>query len=570
MTHYDVIIGMRYIIKISDGYEHLCAEKGVPKIFKGIATAKTIQAVLINNSFWLPISGITMTEDIYLTGDAYKEKEGIPDLPITVLAQWEHQKKTTAFIRANGSGLVFLGMGTGKTKCTVDIAYNDPNCKAILIVCPKSLPPTWRSEFLKHAKEPERFELITRYPSAWTVKKRAAYYKERVDIALGSGKIPVVTVNYDVVYHEEMFDFIMGVPWSHIVCDESQKIKSPTGKTSKAMWQIGDKFDGKAMKLLLTGTPMPHSLLDLWSQFRFLNSRVFGISFPRFQKHFCVRHRLGNKTYVDKLGRERPIEVISHYQHTDELRKLMFQHAIKFDRDVITLPEAVHTIIKVPLESSARRIYDGLKEEMRAILGTTDEYGDINEMGEITVANSLVKTIRLSQVTGGSLPDDSGFIHQVSTAKREALFEVIEDIDPKEPLVIFCLMRHDIDTCKSVAMEQGRTVSELSGRMHQLEQWQQGETNTLVVQVRAGGVGIDLTRACYNIMYSTGHSAGDYEQAICRSHRPGQLADHVNFIHIHVINTIDGIIYNAIQRKQSIIAAIVDHIRQKKVVDEDE
>jgi SNF2 family DNA or RNA helicase len=314
---------------------------------------------------------------------------------------------------------------------------------------------------------------------------------------------------------------------------------------------------------------MPHSPPDIWSQFRFLNKKIFGMDFYRFQKVYCVKKRLGNKTYLDRFGRERPVEVISHYVNTEQMRRLIFQHAIKYDRDVITLPEAVHTIIDVPLEPSARALYEKLKKEMRAILGSADEYGEINERGEITVTNGLVKTIRLMQITGGCVPDDNGNLQLVSTAKREALVEVMDDIDKKEPLVIFCVSYHDMDNCKAVALESGRTVSEHSGRVKQLEEWQAGVTDVLVVQIRAGGVGIDLTRACYNIMYSTGHGAGDYDQAICRSHRPGQMADHVNYIHLHCAGTIDGVIYKAIQEKRSIVEAIMHHIKKEKGEEDD-
>lgn len=569
MSHFDIFIGMRYVIKIKPSHEFLCREKSVPPLFKGIATASTINAVMIDNKFWLPYSGITMSEDVYLTGDAFKEKDSFPQPPERVLDLWEHQNKTVAFIRANRGGLLYLGMGTGKTKCTVDICQNDATCKAILIICPKALPSTWHREFIKHAKNIDKFELLVRYPFSWTVEKRAQVLAERTKMALMRGKIPVIALNYDVMHRDEIQSFVMGVEWSHIVCDESQKMKSSEGAISKAMWKLGDAFEGKAMKLLLTGTPMPHSPSDIWSQFRFLNSKVFGQDFYRFQKRYCVKKKLGNKTYLDRFGRERPIEVISHYVNTVEMRKLIFQHAIKYDRDVITLPEAVHTIISVPLEPSAHALYEKLKKEMRAIIGTSDEYGDINEQGEITITNGLVKTIRLMQVTGGCVPDDDGNLKLVSTAKREAFAEVLDDIDIKEPLVVFCVSYHDMDNCKAVALDSGRTVGEYSGRIKQLEEWRDGKTDVLVVQIRAGGVGIDLTRACYNIMYSTGHGAGDYDQAICRSHRPGQMADHVNFIHLHCTGTIDGVIYKAIQEKRSIVEAIMHHIKTAKGEEDD-
>jgi len=569
LTHYDIVLGMRYIIKINDGSENLCAEKGVPKVFRGFATAKTIQAVLINDKFWLPLYAIVMSEDTFLTGDYFREKDNVEDLPIRVTDLWEHQKRTVAFIRANGGGLVYLGMGTGKSKISIDLIQNSDNCKAVLIICPKVLPATWRREFGKHAKFLDKFDLLTKYSPSWSVKKRAQALSELVAISIGKGKIPVVTINYDVIYHEAMHDFILSVPWSHIILDESQKIKSDNGKISRAAWSIGDFFDGKAMKVLLSGTPFPHSIADAWSQYRFLNYRVFGKSFLNFQKRYCVKRKLGNKTYKDRWGKERPIEVISHYIRTAEIRKLLFQSCIRYDRDVIKLTEATHNIISIPFEPSARKLYETLKAEMRAIIGTTGDDGELSETGELTVANGLVKVLRLSQMTGGVMRTDDGVTHVISTAKRDAFAEILSDVEPEEPVVVFACSYHEMDDAKAVALEQGRSVGEYSGRIKQLEQWLAGETNVLVLQIRAGGVGIDLTRACICVLYSTGYGSGDAEQSYARCHRPGQERA-VSFYHLHVASSIDSVIYRANEQKTSIIAAITAHIRATKPEEEDE
>ena len=71
------------------------------------------------------------------------------------------------------------------------------------------------------------------------------------------------------------------------------------------------------------------------------------------------------------------------------------------------------------------------------------------------------------------------------------------------------------------AKRTGRTSSELSGRVNTLPEWQEGKTDVIAVQIQAGGVGIDLTRASYCVYYSVGFSLGDYEQSLARVHRPG-------------------------------------------------
>ena len=63
---------------------------------------------------------------------------------------------------------------------------------------------------------------------------------------------------------------------------------------------------------------------------------------------------------------------------------------------------------------------------------------------------------------------------------------------------------------------------ELSGRRDELKRWQDGGAQVLAVQISAGGIGVDLTRARYSIYYSLSFSLGEYDQALSRVHRPGQ------------------------------------------------
>jgi SNF2 family DNA or RNA helicase len=136
-----------------------------------------------------------------------------------------------------------------------------------------------------------------------------------------------------------------------------------------------------------------------------------------------------------------------------------------------------------------------------------------------------------------------------------------------EPLVVFCRFRSDIDSVIHVCNSLGRSVSELSGRIDDLAQWQAGETAVLVAQIQSGGIGIDLTRAAIGIFYSLGHSLSEWLQAIARLHRPGQER-HTRFFSLVATlqgkTTADGRVYEALSNRKEVIDVIVDGYRTRQ------
>jgi SNF2 family DNA or RNA helicase len=177
--------------------------------------------------------------------------------------------------------------------------------------------------------------------------------------------------------------------------------------------------------------------------------------------------------------------------------------------------------------------------------------------GTVTASNALTRLLRLQQITGGFAKDENGHLHEVDYAKSELLRDVLEDLDTHEPLVIFCTFHPDLDRCRRVALETGRSVAELSGRLDELEAWQQGGADVLVAQIQSGKEGVDLTRAAYTIYYSGGYSLGDYDQSLSRTHRPGQTRQ-TTYIHLALEDTVDLVVYQALHARQEVITAVLD------------
>jgi SNF2 family DNA or RNA helicase len=191
------------------------------------------------------------------------------------------------------------------------------------------------------------------------------------------------------------------------------------------------------------------------------------------------------------------------------------------------------------------------------------------EGNELTAANALVKVVRLMQITSGVIRDAEKVAHRIGSEKIKLFADILEDIDPAEPTVVFCRFTADIEAVRKAAEKLGRTTSELSGKRNDLKAWQAGETNTLVVQIKAGKEGVDFTRARYCFYYSMTHSLGEYEQSLRRNHRPGQERA-VFFIHLVAEDTVDEDIYAGLEKKKRIVLSVLEGVVRRSAKTKEE
>ena len=158
------------------------------------------------------------------------------------------------------------------------------------------------------------------------------------------------------------------------------------------------------------------------------------------------------------------------------------------------------------------------------------------------------------------MPDDDCIVHRIDSAKLRLLADTLEDIGADEPVVVFCRFHADLDAVHEASVRLGLRSLELSGRRDELKQWQATEAQVLAVQISAGGIGVDLTRARYSIYYSLSFSLGEYDQALARVHRPGQTRP-VEHIHLVARNTVDVKIMRALEKRAEVVGSILAEIK---------
>lgn len=430
------------------------------------------------------------------------------------ISPWEHQTRAAAWFDSRIYGMLAMDMGTGKslTACTI-VAGGEQ-----LLPVPLTTGAT---------------------------KKRAEVLASRLAAAGGEGL--AIIVNFDSVWRPELSAILMRVKWDAIIVDESQKVKSPTGRASKWVAALA-RTNPTAKRLALTGTPMPHSPLDLFGQFRFLDPDIFGPSFVRFRARYAVCDRM----FPSKVLR---------WVRQDELTAKLDAHAWRVKADeVLDLPDAIHETLDVELEPAVKRFYDALARDMAAEL----------DSGVVTAANALTRLLRLHMATSGytrldGTADGRGGFTTIAgpSSKRAVLVEWMSGLPTDEPIVVFARFRCDLNEIAAACQETGRTFSELSGEANQLAEWQAGKTAVIGVQLQSGGVGIDLTRSAYAVYYSMGFSLGDYTQSLARLRRPGQTRC-VRYYHLVAAGTVDEQIYKALADRRDVVEAVLERLSPRQ------
>ena len=435
---------------------------------------------------------------------------------------WQHQREALAFVEDKPGSMLAMEMGTGKTKVAIDL-MNSHGYRRALIICPLSVVSgVWPGEFAKHSPAP-----WTALPLAHgSVKDKQA----QAEAALASPERVAVVINYESVWREPFGSWARKQPWDLVVMDESHRCKTPGGVASRYCSRLSDRVP---QRLALTGTPMPHSPLDIYAQYRALDKSIYGTSFFRFKSRYAV---MGGWSNAEVVG----------YQYQQELQRKFYSIAYRVEAaDVLDLPPLLTVTRMCELGPKARKLYRTLERDFIADL----------EEGRITAVNALSQLLRLQQVTSGYARTEDGQDVEVDTTKAELLADLLEDMGKDEPVVVFARFTHDLEVVHRVARRLELSSYEISGARKELSLWNENG-GVLAVQIQSGGLGIDLTKARYAVYYSLGFSLGDYLQSRARLHRQGQERP-VEIIHLIAAHTVDEKVMAALAAREQVVESIM-------------
>jgi len=477
------------------------------------------------------------------------DKVPLSDFPRAKYKPWAHQQQGSSMIGEMAGVMLNWDMGSGKTFAVLNAVVRY-GFRSVLIACPSTVVSVWEKECAKHIPEDLEYRMLPLRDGG--VAQRGTKMRKAYD-ECHALQIPlIVAINYEAIWRAGFGNHAEKMDWDLVVADESQRIGNAFSKVGRYM---GNKLGPRAKhKVCLSGTPMGNGAQDLFGQLQFCEPGLFGESFTRFRSRYCVMGGFEGKQVVDQ-------------QNVEELsKKLSIISTRVMLKDVVDLPPFTENEITVTLGKYGRKVYEDLKENLIA---------ECRE-GVVTAVNAITKLLRLQQVTSGYTmieDEDSQYGNEtrpveIGSEKREALLELLNSADIKEPFVVFCRFTHDIQSVRDAAAQAGRICREISGAAKDQDVWEddikRGEGAVIAVQIQAGGLGIDLTAARYCVYYSLGFSLNDYSQSRARCYRPGQERS-VFYYHLVAKNTVDEVVYKALRNKKKVVDAVLEGVMKGKI-----
>jgi len=323
-----------------------------------------------------------------------------------------------------------------------------------------------------------------------------------------------------------------------LIVDESTRFKHAHTKRFKLLRDLLPSFH---RRYILTGTPIPNGMIDLFGQVYILD---LGASLGRFITHY-------RNTFFERsgfMGYDWTILPGAEERIYERLRPL----ALRLDaEDYLHLPPVITNTLMGQLPPKARAATTQL--ELTYMLEL--------EGREVTAINAAALSIKLRQITGGFVYDPLGESHKIHEAKIEQLEDLLEEISGQPTLVAYQFDHEGQALAKRLSApllgeKTPKQVREL------LEGWNRGEVPVLLVHPASAGHGLNLQAGGRHLIwYSLPWDQEHYDQLLRRLWRQGQTKP-VYQHHLVMQDSVDELILTALSRKQKVQDEFLSHLKR--------
>ncbi len=456
------------------------------------------------HDFWVPKAAIIKEYKENIVEVDYSKYDNRPPL--------SHQKEAIEKLLKNDKFILADDMGLGKTTSTV-IASLESGAKRVLIICPASLKINWEREIRNYTEK---------------------------SVYICEGKkfedADYIITNYDILknFHDPKDkdnSIILKSKFDLVVIDEAHYVSNAQAQRTKIIMDLTKDIK----KLwLLTGTPMTSRPMNYYNILKLIDSPV-SQNWMAYAIRYCggYQFRVGNKKVWNVTGAS----------NLEELRDRTSRQILRrLKTDVLDLPEKIMTPVYLRLKS---RLYEGLMGEYY------DWYNNRQDESK-SLSVQFTKLMKVRQV--------------IAEEKISHTIELAENIIEQGKKVI--IFSNFTEPLKKIHEHFGKKSVYLDGstpkpaRQDAVDKFQESEkVQVFCGNIKAAGVGLTLTAAEAVIMNDLSFVPAEHSQAEDRAYRYGQK-NSVSIYYPIFENTIEGFIYDILDRKKKIIGTVMGDIQE--------
>ena len=326
--------------------------------------------------------------------------------------------------------------------------------------------------------------------------------------------------------------------WQMLVVDESTKFKSASAKCFKALKTLLPQFE---RRVILTGTPSPNGLEDLWAQIYILDEgERLGKRITHYRERFFYR------------GGYRNYEWIANRNSQSEIEQRIADIVLRLDAaDYLQMPELIVNDIELDLPADVRKAYRLLERELLFAIRDTEK--------QTTSAGA--KYLLCRQVANGGIYDEHNVAHHVHSAKLEALESIYEELQGK-PLLVVYQFNHDLQRLRAWQRAPaicGETSPADANKI--IAAWNAGTLPLLYVQPQAMSHGLNMQGAGNDIVwFGLTDNLETYLQTNARIYRQG-VKNNVRVHRLICKGTVDTLMRRRIDNKEESQQSLLDSLR---------
>ena len=323
--------------------------------------------------------------------------------------------------------------------------------------------------------------------------------------------------------------------FTNLVIDESSRFKDPSTKRFKALKK---HLKGFQRRIILTGTPTPQGMQDLWSQVGILDlGERLETSLTRFRDKYMVPDQMNRHTRVVYSWKLQPnANTIINNKISDICFSLKAE-------DYLQLPSCTSLYHKIEIDPQVRKKYNELRKDM--VVNIKKE--------KITAPTAAALANKLLQFTSGAVYNEEGAAQEVHRAKVEYLESIMEE--SSSPTLVFYHFKHSLQRIR-LAFPQAVVLDD-----DNIEAWRRGEICMLLAHPQSGGIGLNLQcnvgDTAQTVWFDLPWSSENYIQANARIYRQGQEKP-VIIHHLTVSDSVDQHVIKILEGKISTQEALLN------------